>query len=454
MYKPSDSEQSITKRQNSAKSKARKLHIGGSVSHHEWEVFNAVPATYVDHVGDAKDLSRFSDETFVEIYASHVLEHFDYVDELNAVLKEWYRVLRPGGMLYISVPDMNKLANLFLMKDKLSLQERFHVMRMMFGGHTDTYDYHKVGFDKEILESFLINAGFSNLKVVDDFGIFKDTSTMNFHGIPISVNIKAEKAVVAPGKTKKIYTAAKTIDIFDDDIFLVSYPRSGNTWLRFLLASIIHNAHNIDFKLIEKYAPDLYMHDNNYLLTLNRPRIIKSHEKYNRDYNNVVYLFRDVRDVVISMYYYLRKQRSTLHFDEYFNLFIDGKIFQNLNFGSWPENVRSWMENKTSITFVKYEDVLSNPQKAILKILNYLHIDYEDQNVNDAIEKYDFRNMAKIERNTHDVNYLDTSKEIRFIRQGTRGQWKSFLHDRHVNILKEKYGDLLIELGYETSCDW
>lgn len=158
-----------------------------------------MPAKFVDHVGDAKDLSRFGDEIFSEIYASHVLEHFDYVSELDAVLKEWARVLQLGGKLYISVPDMDKLADLFLMKDKLNLQERFHVMRMMFGGQTSAYDCHKVGFNQEILETVLIKAGFINLRVVDDFGIFKDISTMKFHGILISINIVAEKAAIFHG---------------------------------------------------------------------------------------------------------------------------------------------------------------------------------------------------------------------------------------------------------------
>ena len=72
---------------------SRKLHIGGQVKVDGWEVFNAIDADYVDHVGNAKDLSRFADETFAEIYASHVLEHFDYKDELVHVLKEWRRVL-------------------------------------------------------------------------------------------------------------------------------------------------------------------------------------------------------------------------------------------------------------------------------------------------------------------------------------------------------------------------
>lgn len=70
-------------------SEQRRLHIGGKTSSDGWEVLNVMPGTHVDHVCDAKDLSRFEDNTFIEIYASHVLEHFDYVKELISTLKEW-----------------------------------------------------------------------------------------------------------------------------------------------------------------------------------------------------------------------------------------------------------------------------------------------------------------------------------------------------------------------------
>jgi predicted O-linked N-acetylglucosamine transferase (SPINDLY family)/predicted SAM-dependent methyltransferase len=174
-------------------SRPRKLHIGGTAHHPDWEVLNIQAGDHVDHVGDARNLSRFDDGTFSEIYASHVLEHFDYVGEMDAVLEEWHRVLKPGGRIFISVPDLDTLADLFLMKDRLDLQDRFHVMRMIFGGHTSPHDYHKVGLNAEILQSFLRKAGFINLRRVDNLGIFQDTSTLQFHGRPVSLNMVAEK---------------------------------------------------------------------------------------------------------------------------------------------------------------------------------------------------------------------------------------------------------------------
>ena len=171
----------------------RKLHIGGKARSEGWEVLNANPAPYVDHTGNANDLSRFADNTFEEIYASHVVEHLDYNGELQNTLKEWHRVLMPGGILFVSVPDLDVLARLFLDTGRLTVDERFFVMRMMFGGHVDQYDYHVVGLNGQFLAGFLHAAGFVNIRSVENFGMFNDTSAMVFKGVAISLNVVAEK---------------------------------------------------------------------------------------------------------------------------------------------------------------------------------------------------------------------------------------------------------------------
>jgi FkbM family methyltransferase len=172
---------------------SRKLHIGGNQKSTDWEILNVVPGPYVDHLCNARDLSRFPDNTFTDIYASHVLEHFDYINELDAVLKEWYRVLAPGGTLYISVPDLDVLAHLVTLKDQLTVEELFSVMRMIFGGHTDKYDYHLVGLNQDFLMSFLDNAGFANIQKVHHFSFFNDANCQLFKGGPISLNMIAVK---------------------------------------------------------------------------------------------------------------------------------------------------------------------------------------------------------------------------------------------------------------------
>lgn len=171
----------------------RRLHIGGTSKSEGWEVLNANPASYVDHVCNANDLSRFETDTFAQLYASHVVEHLDYRDELLRTLLEWNRVLLPGGTVFISVPDIDILSGLLLQKDRLSIDERFFVMRMIFGGHVDEYDYHAVGLNQDFLASFLRSAGFVNLRRVQNFGMFTDTSSAVFKDVAISLNMIAEK---------------------------------------------------------------------------------------------------------------------------------------------------------------------------------------------------------------------------------------------------------------------
>ena len=173
----------------------RKLHIGGTIAAPGWEILNALPGPYVDHLGNAADLSRFSDCSFDDIYASHVLEHFDYKDDLSSTLREWNRVLKPFGQLYVSVPDIDVLAKLLLAKDRLTTAERFHVMRMIFGGHIDAHDYHYVGLNEEFLQKYLRDAGFSAIRKVEKFDIFQDTSCMTYKDELISLNLLAKKLV-------------------------------------------------------------------------------------------------------------------------------------------------------------------------------------------------------------------------------------------------------------------
>jgi predicted SAM-dependent methyltransferase len=173
---------------------ARKLHIGGKVRTPGWEVLDALQGPCVDHVANARDLSSFADDTFEQIYASHVVEHFDYKDELPATLSEWRRVLVPGGTLRVSVPDLDVLARLFLDRQLLSMPDRFLVMRMIFGGHIDKYDYHLVGLNEEFLTSLLRVTGYVDIRKVNEFGLFDDTSSLEMKGVPISVNMIASKA--------------------------------------------------------------------------------------------------------------------------------------------------------------------------------------------------------------------------------------------------------------------
>ena len=169
-----------------------RLHVGGTQRRRGWKIYNIQPGEAVDYVGDCTDLGQFADGSVQEIYASHVLEHLGYNDELPKALAEFHRVLEPGGIARISVPDFEILCRLFL-DPSIDRPTRKEVMRMAFGGQVDEHDFHRVGLTFEFLEDYLRAAGFAAVERSSDFGLFNDQTTTNVNGTQISLNVIARK---------------------------------------------------------------------------------------------------------------------------------------------------------------------------------------------------------------------------------------------------------------------
>lgn len=99
------------------------------------------------------------DECATEIVASHILEHFSHKDT-QAVLNEWVRVLRPGGVIRIAVPDFNFILNELLNENPRELP----VVSYLFGGQRDEDDYHHNLFTEARLERYMAGAGLTDIK--------------------------------------------------------------------------------------------------------------------------------------------------------------------------------------------------------------------------------------------------------------------------------------------------
>jgi predicted SAM-dependent methyltransferase len=167
-----------------------RLHIGGTEPRRGWKILNIIPGPHVDYVGDCTDLSQFATDSVETVYASHVFEHLGITD-FARVLAEVRRILQVDGRLFVSVPDLEVLCRLMLSRE-LSVNDKWTVMRMMFGGQSDPYDFHKIGLTRDFLLAALAQAGFREIKLVQSFGLFSDGSTMVFQGTPISLNMIAK----------------------------------------------------------------------------------------------------------------------------------------------------------------------------------------------------------------------------------------------------------------------
>lgn len=169
-----------------------RLHVGGTARVEGWTVLNIQPGPIVDIVGDCTDLSMIESETVEDVYASHVLEHLGHMKELPKALGEIFRVLKPGGRLMISVPDLEILCHLFVHPESTA-QRRLSLMKFMFGAQEDQHDFHRVGMWWDYLGFQLHTAKFVDIQRVEKFGLFDDYSTFTFGGIAISLNVTARK---------------------------------------------------------------------------------------------------------------------------------------------------------------------------------------------------------------------------------------------------------------------
>lgn len=169
-----------------------RLHIGGAHPYPGWKLLNIQPGPGVDYLGSATDLSSIPSGVVDEVYGSHIYEHLSYGTEVLPAMQEAYRVLKPGGIFKVAVPDLEMLCRLFL-TDELTVEDKFKVMRMIYGGQTDPFDYHKVGYSPEILAQYMHAAGFRDMERVGSFGLFPDTSEKSFAGVSISLNVQGRK---------------------------------------------------------------------------------------------------------------------------------------------------------------------------------------------------------------------------------------------------------------------
>ena len=177
-----------------------KLHLGCGRRHIPGFVHvDAQPAPHVDLVGPVERLP-LGDASASLIYASHLLEHFDR-HSYQAVLAEWFRVLKPGGILRLAVPDFAACAAVYYesgLADGLS-----GVLGLIVGGQRDRYDYHKMIFDEESLRRDLLKAGFREVRRwdwratehshVDDYSQAYIPHMQKEDGRLMSLNIEAVK---------------------------------------------------------------------------------------------------------------------------------------------------------------------------------------------------------------------------------------------------------------------
>lgn len=265
--------------------------------------------------------------------------------------------------------------------------------------------------------------------------------------------------------------------------WIASYPKSGNTWLRMMINSYKQNGHlDINESLattgdnMESYThivsplPFDHLGLRGKLLIrpaallaqmvscTMRPIFIKTHHvngaveglppliPYDLT-ERAIYIVRDPRDIVTSLSKHIEKSvEETIDNmnNPGYGLSSTGTIPHLLN--TWSEHVNSWtgVKYRYPVLLVKYEDMMENPSKELIRVLEFCGIDPDLDVVNKSVESCEINKLRKQEQ---DKGFLEKKKqEIFFYKGGSR--WREELDRKIIRKIEKDHGLMMTKLGY------
>lgn len=281
-------------------------------------------------------------------------------------------------------------------------------------------------------------------------------------------------------------------------IWLTSYPKSGNTWVRSFLVSLLYNKKNETnlegLNNIPQYP--LRSHFNNLLDNIDdinevSSKWIISQKRINLDKKNkffkthhalckigkfsftnyetslgAIHIVRDPRNIINSILYHYSK-KSLLEAKEFMldetralgkkfdpnSPSVNQDMFTVLT--SWKTHYLSWKNFKKNYLLIKYENLVSEPDKEFRKITKYLndvmHIKIEEDKIDHAIKSNSFENLKKIENRDgfkEAIKDKGSGEVKRFFNLGPNNKWEKILDSEIKDEIEKKFNVEMKELGY------
>jgi len=266
------------------------------------------------------------------------------------------------------------------------------------------------------------------------------------------------KRLIAGGKhLLGLHHPGRNLRVFPDDVFLVSYPKSGNTWTRFLIANLVFPEKQPDFANLNELIPDPEGLSKRHLENMPRPRYIKSHQYFDPRYKKLIYIVRDPRDVVLSEFHFDIKRRAISEdypLQQFVSRFVRGEL--NHPYGTWGENAASWFYTRRQgpqFLLVRYESLQSQAIDEMEKIAEFLGVSADPERIAFAIQQSSADRMRELEKKQGMLwsSTRETRQDKPFVRAAKAGGWKNELPEASVAEIEGAWGGLMREIGYELA---
>ncbi len=242
----------------------------------------------------------------------------------------------------------------------------------------------------------------------------------------------------------------------DNEFYLVSYPKSGNSWVRILLANLFYDgSEEIAFHNVGEFLPD-----SNHASQMKEAfregsafgklkiQIVKTHDEYMSFYRGkkVIYIVRDGLDVVNS---YVHYQSARIPTPPSAHQIIKG--VGTMPIGPWHKHVLGWKKAKgTKVLIVRYEDLLKDTESCLLDMLNFMSIKPNLAHLKECIEKSSFENLKRLETKYgyYDDKRTKSGKKVPFVREGKQHSGKKDLDSSERTYFWKIAGKAMKSFGY------
>jgi uncharacterized membrane protein YkvA (DUF1232 family) len=257
-------------------------------------------------------------------------------------------------------------------------------------------------------------------------------------------------------------TAGRYLTVFPDDVFLVSYPRSGNTWTRFLIGNFVYQDEPVTFTNVESRIPEIYLFPDRVLRRIPRPRMLKSHECFDPRYKRIIYIVRDPRDVAISYYHYAIKIKwiePEYPIEKFVPRLIDGEFDVRGGWAaSWSDHVMSWVSLRSEsdgFLFLRYEDMIQDAERELEKVARFLKFQLTPERISRAVQLSSADHMRELEKNEARQWQLtkNTRQDKPFVRAAKSGNWENVLPTASVAAIESAWAAAMRSVGYVVSKD-
>jgi hypothetical protein len=272
--------------------------------------------------------------------------------------------------------------------------------------------------------------------------------------IPAFLNPIAQplKRIASQKRRETIHHYTECVPIQDfsatDDIFIVGYPKSGNTWLQNVVASLVYgiDASLAPDSIIQDLVPDV--HYKRFYRRYATPMYFKSHCRPRPDYQNVIYLVRDGRDAMVSYYHYLKVLRGKQNLDISYEEMLRDRIglFEKCK---WHEHAEAWLANphKARILTIRYENMRSQPMHELQKLCEFIKVEADDDILHKIIQQTSVEKM-KAKEAKWGQNNPAWPKDKSFVRRGQSGSFKDEMPPEVLEYFLQESQPALEKLGY------